>query len=131
LALLCLMLVLSVAGCRGAWGSSEASCVAPSLTVASPIIAPGASVQVSGQFFVADCHDVTVFGQSPQPNTPLGSLDLMWTDSANSTHRLATVRPDAHGSIEATVRMPSTTPVGGGLLFVAGYGQPLAVQITG
>lgn len=129
--LLCLLTALAVAGCGGQDGSSQASCVAPTLTVAKPTVSAGSSVQVRGSYFVSDCHDVLVSGQSPEPNRPLGVLDLMWTDSASSTQRLATVRADAHGSLEALVRIPADAPRGTGQLFVQGYSAPVRLQIAG
>ena len=90
------------------------------LTVATATAAAGASVRISGRFFLADCHDVVVRGQSPQPNQPLGLLDVMWTDSAKSTQRVATVRPDSRGSIDATVRIPSDARPGEGQLSIQG-----------
>jgi hypothetical protein len=122
---------LLAAGCGGAGGAGEASCVGPILTVATATAAAGSSVRISGRFFVADCHDVVVRGESPQANQPLGLLDVMWTDSAKSTQRVATVRPDSHGSIATAVRIPSDSRLGEGQLSIQGYSQPVALQITG
>ena len=122
---------LLAAGCGGAGGASEASCVAPTLTVATATAAAGASVRISGRFYLADCHDVVDRGESPQANRPLGLLDVMWTDSAKSTHRVGTVRPDSRGSIDAAVRIPSDARRGEGQLSIQGYSQPVALQITG
>ena len=111
-------------------GGAAASCAGPTLTLNESSVVPGQAVRVSGRYFVADCNDTRVNGQTPPPNPPVPSVELVLLDSAAARHDLMTVHPDATGAFQVVVRIPVAVPVGPATIVDAGgIGRPATLEV--
>lgn len=133
LAVLLMFAVLTpyAAGCTtsGTGSDEQGSCVSPRLAVQPITAAPGATVHVTGQWFLATCGDVLINGASATQGQPLGQLTLVLTDAAGAQHQVGVARPDDAGTISLDLTLPSDVATGPALLAVSGHGLPAQLDI--
>jgi hypothetical protein len=103
-----------------------ASCVAPTLTVNPARSGRGDTVQVTGEWFAADCYDTGQAGTPP----PLTSMTIEFRQG----HREWTVASgvDASGghyTFTVPIRVPADVHPGPARIAVKGYGSPARLHV--
>lgn len=94
-----------LAGCT----SGDAQCAAPTVTVEPERVVAGGTVVVSGEGFLAACHDQ---GEGPSPVSTGLPLTLAPDTEGAETVSFGTFDAAADASVRASVTVPAETPPG-------------------
>lgn len=107
-----------------------ASCVSPSLAVSPHVVRAGQTVEITAEWFSAECHDVVVNGQSTAPDAPLGHLTLRASQGRKSWILANDVQAHgSHNSITLPVRLPAAMAAGPATIRVDGYGRSAMITV--
>ncbi len=109
---------------------SAASCVAPTLTASKASAHIGDSLKVVGHWFVRECHDVVINGETPAANAPMRAVPPVLRTKRGQVFDVGTARPDGTGSFSMTVRAPARAVVGPATVVSRdGFGIPVKIMI--
>lgn len=95
----------SLAGCT----SGDAQCAAPRVTVEPERVVAGGTVTVTGEGFLAACHDQ---GEGPSPVSTGLALTLAPDTEGAETVLFGTFDAAADASVRTSVTVPAETPPG-------------------
>jgi hypothetical protein len=91
---------------------AAASCAAPRLTASPDAVRAGGTLTIKGRWFVSECYDTSVQGQSRPPNPPIASVRLVLRTTQRQVFDLAVAHPDQQGSFTMLVTVPSGAATG-------------------
>jgi hypothetical protein len=132
------LLLLAAAATASACGSSGsspvesrvgvgASCAAPVVSVAPRTSHPGATVEVAGRWFAADCYD------TGQPGSPpaLTNLRLVVSQRGRAWTVASGFAASGHDyTFHLGVRLPQDLHPGRATLAVENYGRPVVLHVS-
>jgi hypothetical protein len=104
---------------------AHASCAGPRLTVSRGVVAPGASLGVSGFGFGTDCNDT---GQSGPPlGEPMEHITVVFVEGAERL-TLGSVDADGDYEVEFSLTVPATATPGPATLAVGSATIPVWID---